>query len=105
VTPGTIQRPQPRFLPSTVHPQPTVNTQVTNNPTQATYQDPTVATTYHYTHAYEQENRQNQQMANASAQMDPRLRPSSVVEMPRPPMYYQQTPAPRQSGVDGFAVA
>ena len=99
VTSGTSQRPQPRFLPRTVHPQATVNTQVTNNPIQATYQDPTVATTYHCTHAYEHENRQNQQMANASAQMDPRLRPSSVVEMPRPPMYYQQTPAPRQPGL------
>jgi hypothetical protein len=26
VTSGTSQRPQPKFLPSTVHPQPTVNT-------------------------------------------------------------------------------
>jgi hypothetical protein len=26
VTLGTSQRPQPKFLPSTVHPQPTVNT-------------------------------------------------------------------------------
>ena len=38
-------------------------------------------------------------MANASAQMDHRLRPSSVVEMSRPPMYYQQTPAPREPGL------
>jgi len=38
-------------------------------------------------------------MANASAQMDSRLRPSSVVEMPRPSMYYQQTHAPRQPGL------
>jgi hypothetical protein len=73
-TPGTSQRPQPRSLPSTVHPQPTVNTQVTiNNPTQATYQDPTVANTYNYTHAYGYENGQNQQMANVNAQMNPRL--------------------------------
>jgi hypothetical protein len=101
VTSGTSQRPQPRFLPSTVHPQPTVNTQVTiNNPTQETYQDPTVANTYNSTHAYGHENRQNQQMANANAQMDPRLTPSSsVAEMPRPSMYYQQTLASRHAGL------
>lgn len=100
VTSGTSQRPQPRFLSSTVHPQPTVKTQVTiNNPTQATYQDPTVANAY--TYAYGHDNRQNQQMANSSAQMHPRLilPSSSVAEMPRPPRYYQQTPAPRHPGL------
>jgi hypothetical protein len=38
--------------------------------------------------------------ANANAQMDPRLTPSSsVAEMPRPSMYYQQTLASRHAGL------